>query len=117
MILIVFPDASPISEKILRLFQHIHNECFPSEQMHHSFSIVSTSKRAFSLLSKEEPKLYAHIQKVFEQSAGSGVVSSSDAAATIQLAASPGMPSHHTTPPHCSLTAASSLPGGVCYGV
>jgi hypothetical protein len=67
MILIVFPDASPISEKLLRLFRHIRKECLPSEQMHHSYSIISTSKSAFSLLSKEEPALYAHIQKVFEQ--------------------------------------------------
>lgn len=70
MILIVFPDASPISEKILRLFQHIHKECFPSEQMHHTFSIVSTSKSAFLLLSKEDPALHAHILKVFSHSSG-----------------------------------------------
>ena len=62
MILIVFPDASPISEKVLRLFQHVHNECLPSEQMHHSYSIISTAKSTFAMLLKEEPVLSAHIE-------------------------------------------------------
>jgi hypothetical protein len=29
--------------------------------MHHSYSIVSTAKSTFALLSKEEPVLHAHI--------------------------------------------------------
>lgn len=62
MILISFPDASPISEKILRLFKHVHDDFLPSEQMHHSYSIASTAKTAFALLSKEEPTLYSHVQ-------------------------------------------------------
>jgi len=68
MILITFPDASPVSEKILKLFKHVHEECLPSEQMHHSYSILSTAKSTFSILLKEEPILHAHIQKLFDHS-------------------------------------------------
>lgn len=70
MTLIIFPDASPISENILRLFHHIQSECLPSEQMHHSYSIASTAKSAFSLLSREEPDMLAHMERVFGQGTG-----------------------------------------------
>ena len=66
MILIAFKDSSPLSEKILRLYKHIY-DCFPSEQYHHSYSIMSIANNTFSLLSREDSPLFDHIQRAYQK--------------------------------------------------
>lgn len=60
----IFPTATPVSERTLKLFMHYYTQCLPSEHMNHSYSIATTATAVFSLLHQEDPILRDHIESI-----------------------------------------------------
>ena len=58
----LFPQASPVAEKILRFYHKISVEILPSEQLHRDYSIASVAIRSFDLLFDRDKQLYSHLQ-------------------------------------------------------
>lgn len=67
LIMIIFPNATPVSEKTLQLFMQIYTQCLPSEHMNHSYSIATTATTTFTLLHQEDPILSDHIEAIFSK--------------------------------------------------
>lgn len=63
LLMSVFTNESPVSEKILRIYRRILNEILPSEQLHRDYSTANISIKAWNLLFQRDPELYHHLQK------------------------------------------------------
>ena len=58
----LFPNASPVAEKILRFYHKIGMEILPSEQLHRDYSIASVAIQSFDVLFDQDKELYDHLQ-------------------------------------------------------
>ena len=63
LLLKTFPDESPISEVILRMYQRINDDCLPSEQFQRKYSVAATSQKVWTALLARDEELYYHLQK------------------------------------------------------
>lgn len=75
----IFPEDSPVSEKILRIFRRITQEVLPSEQLHREYSVGSVAMRTFDLLFERDREFYDHFMQHTE---GSMLGTGSSTAAT-----------------------------------
>ena len=101
----IFPEDSPVSEKILRLYKRMNTEILPSEQLHRAYSLSNIAIKVFDIVFNKDQLLYNHIQTKLnheekelprmnggEQSVPSSTGSSSSASGAIGDLGSLGVP-------------------------
>ena len=62
LLLKLFPEESPISEKILRMLQRINDECLPSEHFNRKYSNAAITQNVWNALSEVDSELFFHLQ-------------------------------------------------------
>ena len=68
LLLKLYPDDSPISEKILQLYQKICDVCLPSEHYNRKYSMANVTQKIWALLGERDPDLYNHLQHYVDTS-------------------------------------------------
>lgn len=63
LLLKLYPDDSPISEKILQLYHKACDVCLPSEHYNRKYSMANVTQKIWSLLGERDPDLYNHLQQ------------------------------------------------------
>lgn len=58
----VFPNDAPVSEKVLKMLTRITTECMPSELLHKEYSTASVAHDAWLLLQQRDTQLYEFLQ-------------------------------------------------------
>ena len=57
-----YPDESPVSEKILRMFQRANEEFMPSGHFQRKYSIASVAQAIWGRLLQQDAELHGHLQ-------------------------------------------------------
>lgn len=77
LLLRVFNDASPVSEKILRMYSKATEDYLPSDHPNSKYSMIYTNNLIWNLVKEEDEELFAHLNMhmLNDPDEGNGAVS------------------------------------------
>jgi len=66
LIMKTYPEESPISEKVLRIYKRINEDCLPSEHFQRRYSVAKIAQKVWESLMADDFELYQHLQAYTE---------------------------------------------------
>ena len=67
LLLRVFHDTSPVSEKILRMYSKAVEDFLPSEHPNNKYSMIYTNNLVWNILKDEDEELFGHLKEHLKQ--------------------------------------------------